>query len=80
MPEKFVLSGTYQCGYEYEGDALLLMHESWIFRTIWEVFALCLAVWIVVKHFRALRQSSKRWAIGEYLSVLIKTHVLYFIA
>ncbi|OAX39356.1 hypothetical protein K503DRAFT_95316 [Rhizopogon vinicolor AM-OR11-026] len=78
--EKFVLSGTYQCGYEYEGDALLLMHESWIFRTIWEVFALCLAVWIVVKHFRVLRQSSKRWAIGEYLSILIKTHVLYFIA
>ncbi|KAG2341251.1 hypothetical protein BDR05DRAFT_965678 [Suillus weaverae] len=49
-------------------------------NTIWEVLALCLAVWIVVKHFRDLRRlgPSTGLTIGDCFRVLIKSHVLYF--
>ncbi|KAG2351933.1 hypothetical protein BDR07DRAFT_1440712 [Suillus spraguei] len=45
---------------------------------MWEVFALCLAVWITVKHFRELRQHSAGGIIRDCFTVLIKTHMLYF--
>ncbi|KAG2355199.1 hypothetical protein BDR07DRAFT_1493502 [Suillus spraguei] len=45
-----------------------------------EVLALCLSVWIAVKHLRDLRRfgSSTETIIGDCLTVLIKSHVLYF--
>ncbi|KAG2107188.1 uncharacterized protein F5147DRAFT_653421 [Suillus discolor] len=79
-PEEFILSGTYMCGFEYEGDEQLLISMLWMLNTIWEALALCLSVWVAVKHFRDLRRlgPSTRSAIGECLRVLIQSHVLYF--
>ncbi|KAG1834300.1 hypothetical protein DFJ58DRAFT_219296 [Suillus subalutaceus] len=76
--EEFVLSGTYQCMFSYTGDFLLLSSMTWILDTVWEVIALCLAVWIAVKHFRELRQNSTRGIIDDCFTVLMKTHVSYF--
>lgn len=77
--EEFVLAGTYQC--VRRGEVRLLTTLAWILATIWEILALCLAVWIVVKHFRELQRPSRgRRTIGNWFTVLIKTHVLYFAA
>ncbi|KAG1775249.1 hypothetical protein EV702DRAFT_1119692 [Suillus placidus] len=78
--EEAILSGTYQCmiSYTLAGDMLLLVSMSWILATVWEVIALCLAVWIAVKHFRELRQHSTRGIIGDCFTVLMQTHVSYF--
>ncbi|KAG2032576.1 hypothetical protein BDR03DRAFT_985620 [Suillus americanus] len=61
--EEFVLSGTCLCNLDYGGDS------------VWGVLALCLAVWIAVKHFRELRQHSTRGIIGDCFTVLMKTHI-----
>ncbi|KAG1831463.1 hypothetical protein DFJ58DRAFT_823886 [Suillus subalutaceus] len=53
---------------------------TWILSTVWEVLALCLAVWIAVKHFRELRKHSTRGIIGDCFMVLMKTHVSYFVS
>ena len=76
IPEELVLSGTHQCISENNGQ--FLTAETWILGTVWEILVLCLAVWIVVKRCRELRQSSTGWAIGDCFTVLITTHVLYF--
>ncbi|KAG1849755.1 hypothetical protein F4604DRAFT_89330 [Suillus subluteus] len=76
--EEFILSGTYQCMFSYTGDFQLLSSMTWILDTVWEVIALCLAVWIAVKHFRELRQNSTRGTIDDCFTVLMKTHVSYF--
>ncbi|KAG2035056.1 hypothetical protein BDR03DRAFT_963558 [Suillus americanus] len=76
--EEYVLSGTYQCINGYVGDVQLLDTMTWILSTVWEVLALCLAVWIAVKHFRELRQHSTSSAIGDCFTVLMQTHVSYF--
>ncbi|KAG2124379.1 hypothetical protein DEU56DRAFT_917067 [Suillus clintonianus] len=82
--EEFVLCGTYQCmGHSLEGDIPpLLIGTDWEFVTgfAWEVLALCLAVWIVIKHFRDLQRQSTGWTVRDCFGVLIKTHVLYFAA
>ncbi|KAG2035233.1 hypothetical protein BDR03DRAFT_962987, partial [Suillus americanus] len=77
--EELVLSGTYQCHFNYAGDFLLLDSMIWILATVWEVFTLFLAVWIAVKHFRELRQYSTSGIIGDCFTVLIKTHMSYFL-
>ncbi|KAG2106521.1 hypothetical protein BD769DRAFT_144438 [Suillus cothurnatus] len=78
--EELILSGTYMCNYEYEGDFQLLASMVWMLNTIWEVLALCLSVWIAVKHFRDLRRlgPSTGLTIGDCFRMLIKSHVLYF--
>ncbi|KAG1722254.1 hypothetical protein EDD22DRAFT_507307 [Suillus occidentalis] len=75
-----ILSGTHVCGYDFEGDAQLLASMVWILTTVWEILALCLSVWIAVKHFRDLRRlgPSTGSTIGDCFGVLIKSHVLYF--
>ncbi|KAG1883265.1 hypothetical protein F4604DRAFT_1952795 [Suillus subluteus] len=75
--EEYVLSGTYQCMFDYEGDSVFLGSTTWILDTVWEVLTLCLAIWITVQHFRELRQHS-RGIIGDCFMVLMKTHVSYF--
>ncbi|KAG2353633.1 hypothetical protein BDR07DRAFT_1432538, partial [Suillus spraguei] len=75
---ELILSGTYQCSYNSVGDILLLVSLTWIIGTVWEVLALCLAIWIAVKHFRELRQHSAGGIIGDCFTVLVQTHVLYF--
>ncbi|KAG2032141.1 hypothetical protein BDR03DRAFT_971052 [Suillus americanus] len=76
--EEFVLSGTYQCTIGYQGDSLFLQTMTWILAAVWEVLALCFAVWIAVKHFRELRRHSTRGIIGDCFTVLMQTHVSYF--
>ncbi|KIK42789.1 hypothetical protein CY34DRAFT_12153 [Suillus luteus UH-Slu-Lm8-n1] len=78
--EELILSGIHMCGYDYEGDTQLLFSMVWMLNTIWEVLALCLSVWIAVKHFRDLRRLglSTGSTIGDCFRVLIKSHVLYF--
>ncbi|KAG1830692.1 hypothetical protein DFJ58DRAFT_267579 [Suillus subalutaceus] len=78
--EEFVLYGTYQCMFDSGGDFIFLTSMTWILFTVWEVLALCLAVWIAVKHFRELRQHSTRGIIGDCFTVLMKTHVSYFVS
>ncbi|KAG1865455.1 hypothetical protein DFJ58DRAFT_864495 [Suillus subalutaceus] len=76
--EELILSGTYQCTVVYAEDTLLLDGIAWILVTVWEVFALCLAVWIAGKHFREMRQHSAGGIVGDCFRVLMKTHMFYF--
>ncbi|KAG2033194.1 hypothetical protein BDR03DRAFT_968213 [Suillus americanus] len=76
--EEYILFGTYQCMVAYMGDVLLLDSTIWGLGILWEVLALCLAVWIAVKHFRELRQHSTGGIMGDCFKVLMQTHVSYF--
>ncbi|KAG2362245.1 hypothetical protein BDR07DRAFT_1407629 [Suillus spraguei] len=80
LGEELILSGMHICSYVYERDSELLVSMVWMLNTVWEVLALCLSVWIAVKHFRDLQQigPSTGSTIGDYFTVLIKSHVLYF--
>ncbi|KAG1725158.1 uncharacterized protein EDB91DRAFT_1267575 [Suillus paluster] len=60
------------------GDVARLTSMTWILGTVWEVLALCLAVWIAVKHFRELRQQLTGGILGDCFTVLMKSHVGYF--
>jgi hypothetical protein len=62
----------------YAGDSVFLGFMTWILGTVWEVLALCLAVWIAVRHFRELRRHSTRGMIRDCFAVLVQTHVSYF--
>ena len=79
-PEELILSGMHICSYSYEGDTSLLVSMTWIVNTVWEVLAMCLSVWIAVKHFRDMRRlgPSTGLTIGDCFRVLIQSHVLYF--
>jgi hypothetical protein len=81
ISEQYILFGTYQCMY-YQEDIPLLIGYDWKFVTglIWEIITLCLAVWIVIKHFRQRQRQSTGWTVRDCFAVLIKTHVLYFAA
>ncbi|KAG1783257.1 hypothetical protein EV702DRAFT_249194 [Suillus placidus] len=70
---ELVLSGTYLCAVDFEEGVLLL--DS---MTLWEVFALCLAVWIAVKYFRELQRRSTGWVTRDCFTVLMKTRVVHF--
>ncbi|KAG2355899.1 VTC domain-containing protein [Suillus spraguei] len=48
---------------------------AWILATVWEVLALCLAVWIAVKHFRELRQHSEGGILGDCFTVVGRSFV-----
>jgi hypothetical protein len=63
---------------DYAGDYIFLDSMASILDTVWEVLALCLVVWIAVKHFRDLRQHPTSGIIGDCFTVLMKTHVSYF--
>ncbi|KAG2139738.1 hypothetical protein DEU56DRAFT_912002 [Suillus clintonianus] len=76
--KELILSGTYACTIGLADTSQLLFSMTWILGAVWEVLALCLAIWIAVKHFRELRQHSAGGIIGDCFTVLIKSHVLYF--
>jgi hypothetical protein len=59
------------------GDSRVIA-EAWILNTVWEVLALSLAIWVAVQDCLELHQSSTGWRIGDCITMLIKTHVLYF--
>ncbi|KAG2030827.1 hypothetical protein BDR03DRAFT_1016718 [Suillus americanus] len=78
LGEELVLSGIHQCLNVYTGNTQLMVSMTWMLDTVWEVLALCLAVWIAVKHFHELRQHSTRGIIRDCFTVLMQTHVSYF--
>lgn len=78
--EEFVLSGTYQCYVNFGDNANLSYSIYWMFITAWEVLALCLAIWIAVKHFRELQRPSPGWIIGDCFMALTKSHLVYFVS
>ncbi|KAG1803926.1 uncharacterized protein HD556DRAFT_617311 [Suillus plorans] len=74
-----ILFGTYQCIIVLDDDVALLIAMIWTLTAAWEILALCLAVWIVAKHFCELRQMpTGRGIIGDSFTVLIQTHLIYF--
>ncbi|KAG1796232.1 uncharacterized protein HD556DRAFT_1441534 [Suillus plorans] len=75
--EQVILSGTYQCVVENPKN---LDTIPWMIMGVWEVFILCLAVWIALKHFRELRQHSAGGVIKDCFTVLMKTHMSYFVS
>ncbi|KAG1795044.1 uncharacterized protein HD556DRAFT_1442375 [Suillus plorans] len=56
--EELIPFGAYLCSIYSAKDIVLLISLTWILCTVWEVFTLCLAVWVAVKHFRELRRHS----------------------
>lgn len=80
VAEELILFGAYVCEYTSEEDIQLLGSIVWKLNTVWEVFALCLSVWIFVKRFRGPRRLSPSTGstIGDCFRVLMKYHVFYF--
>ena len=78
LSAELLLSGIPQCASEFIGDAAFLTQMAWILTTAWEIFAVCLAIWIAVKHFRELERPSIGWAVGDCFKILVETHVFYF--
>ncbi|KAG2098461.1 uncharacterized protein F5147DRAFT_777702 [Suillus discolor] len=80
VAEESILSGKYMCDYVYGGDERLRISIVWMLNTVWEVLALCLSLWVAVKHFRELRRlgPSTGSTINDCFRVLIQSHVLYF--
>jgi len=74
--QALVLSGTFQCNFR-TNDLITL---TWIFSTVWEILTLCLAFWIVLKHFHELPRGSAGLTITDCFTVLIRTHLHYFVA
>ncbi|KAG1798221.1 uncharacterized protein HD556DRAFT_1440556 [Suillus plorans] len=75
--EQFILSGTYQCVADNPGH---LNNICWILIGVWEIFILCLAVRIALKHFRELGRHSAGGVIRGCFVVLMKTHMSYFVS
>jgi hypothetical protein len=75
---EYILSGTYMCIIGFSNTGMSIAQMTWVLSTAWEIIALCLAVWISVKHFRELQRPSTGWAVGDCFTVLIETHVFYF--
>ena len=71
-----VYLGNHQCIWM---PSFLMYNSTWIFGIGWEVVALGLALWVTVKHFRELRRSSTAWNTEDYFTVLINSHIFYFI-
>jgi hypothetical protein len=80
ITEEMILSGMHMCSYGFEDDFQLFASMAWMLYTVWEVLALCLSVWIAVRHFHDLRRlgPSTGSTIGDCFNVLIKSHMLYF--
>lgn len=74
--------GRYVCGFSFGGEygSQQPILETSILGIAWEILTLCLALWIVAKHLRELQRTSTGWTIGGCFTVLIGTHVRYFIA
>jgi hypothetical protein len=75
---EYILSGAHMCSYSYKGDTLFLNEMNWILATAWEIIAMCLAIWMAIKHFRELRRPSTGRSAGDCFTILMKTHIFYF--
>ncbi|KAG1906154.1 uncharacterized protein F5891DRAFT_1004308 [Suillus fuscotomentosus] len=76
---EMILSGNHQCFENMTAEDGRLNTETTVPTTVWEILALCLAVWIVIKHFRELQKSPTGANIRECLMVLMRGHMLYFV-
>ncbi|KAG2346159.1 hypothetical protein BDR05DRAFT_997688 [Suillus weaverae] len=76
---EFILDGYPMCLATNDTYQMDLGYENLISTAIWEIVAFVLAVWIVIKHFRELRQSSTGSTIGDCFTVLTKSHTFYFV-
>lgn len=72
--EELILSGTYQCAFNVEGNIEILIALVWILTAVWEVLALCLSLWMAVKYFHDSRQLQQ----STIVEVLVKSHAVYF--
>ncbi|KAG2051507.1 hypothetical protein BDR06DRAFT_590894 [Suillus hirtellus] len=75
--EQVNLSGTYQC---VADNSQPFNTISCILAGVWEIFTLYLAVRVALKHFRELRQHSAGGVIRDCFTVLMKTHMSYFVS
>ncbi|KAG2097054.1 uncharacterized protein F5147DRAFT_839898 [Suillus discolor] len=76
--QEAVLSGYDICiDYNYVAN---LNFESLVSTAAWEILALFLTVWMVIKHIRELRQLPTGLTIGDCFTMLIKSHTFYFLA
>ncbi|KAG2034005.1 hypothetical protein BDR03DRAFT_966291 [Suillus americanus] len=78
--QEAILSGYHTCATEVSMYQMNSNFESMISTAVWEILALFLAVWIVIKHSRELRQSPTGSTIGDYFRILIESHTFYFLA
>jgi hypothetical protein len=76
---EIVLSGNNMCFDINNKAGLRLIDEMYIPTLVWEVLALSLSVWIVIKHIRELQQSPTSSTIKDCFTVLMQSHVLYFV-
>ncbi|KAG1880792.1 hypothetical protein F4604DRAFT_1747929 [Suillus subluteus] len=80
LAEEFIISGYHVCLINNNTDQMDLGLERFISTAIWEIVAFVLAVWVVIKHLRELRQSSTGPTVRDCFMVLTKSHAFYFIA
>lgn len=78
--QEAILSGYHTCITVTDMDLMNLNRGTVISPIVWEVLAMFLTVWIVIKHFRELRKSPTGSTIGDCFMVLIKSHAIYFLA
>ncbi|KAG2753755.1 hypothetical protein P692DRAFT_201223495 [Suillus brevipes Sb2] len=76
--EEFIIDGRPACLFNTTPDQVDLFFESLMPTAIWEILASVLALWIVIKHFRELRNSATGSIIGDCFTVLTKSHAFYF--
>jgi hypothetical protein len=73
--EDVILSGNRMC----LSTGSELNQEIFVPTLIWEVIALFLAAWIVIKHVRELRQSPTGSIARDCFMALMRSHVPYFV-
>ncbi|KAG2124171.1 hypothetical protein DEU56DRAFT_827942 [Suillus clintonianus] len=78
---EIILSGNNMCFNinDSPGSLQSLNYLMFIPTFVWEILALSLSLWIVIKHFRELRQSSTGSIIEDCFTALIRSHVPYFV-
>ncbi|KAG1805092.1 uncharacterized protein HD556DRAFT_1437255 [Suillus plorans] len=77
--QEAVLSGYHTCITTIDAEMMHLFYESVISTVVWEILVLFLALWIVLKHFRELRQSPTRLNIDHCFTILMESHAPYFL-
>ncbi|KAG1862310.1 hypothetical protein F4604DRAFT_1071414 [Suillus subluteus] len=75
--QEVILSDHYICIDSMNMDMTNLTYESVISTAVWEILALFLTAWIVIKHFR---QSPTGSTIGHRFKMLTQSHMFYFLA
>ncbi|KAG1885381.1 hypothetical protein F4604DRAFT_1918070 [Suillus subluteus] len=79
--QEAVLSGFHICiNYTVDTYTTNLTYESMISIAVWEILALFLTVWIVIKRFHELQQLPTGSTIGHRFTMLTHSHVFYFLA